>query len=541
MSIAADAGSSGDDGNPVDNTLSPSVPSSNASRNSSLDWIDRLADLCSDRLNPILVKETRQALKSRQFTISFWLVLLFGVGWSFLGISLQIPQVYYLPSGTTMLTGYFLILCVPLLLIVPFSAYRSLAMEREDGTYELLSISTLSARQIVTGKLGSALMQIMVYYAALAPCIGFTYLLRGVDIGTIFVLLVGTFLLSVLLATFGLVFAGAGQNRQWQALTSVLLLLLLLIVGWIWCVLMLGMVFEAGYFIYTPEFFIVVGFVLTMYLTIMTMLIFLAAAQNSFVTDNRSTKLRATMLAQQIGFTGWMCYLWIYYNDDDFVPVLCIISAIAWTIYGALMTGELAELSPRAKRDLPQSFLGRMFLAWFNPGASTGYVLSIATLLGVLLLVIAINLVSASYQPDMTYDADRLGLFCALLWSYVVIYLGVGRFVILLLRKVSEFGMAAAVMMQLLLMIAGCGIPYLLAFWLNRYRVVEYSELQITNWAWTLVETIDGGLTSSVVWAIALPVVFVAICVLAANLVLAAREVDAVRIEAPERVREEDA
>ena len=81
--------------------------------------------------------------------------------------------------------GYYAVLSVPLLIVVPYAAFRSLAGEWEDGTFELLSITALSARQIVTGKLASAILQMMVYYSALAPCIAFTYLLRGIDIITV--------------------------------------------------------------------------------------------------------------------------------------------------------------------------------------------------------------------------------------------------------------------------------------------------------------------------------------------------------------------
>jgi len=35
------------------------------------------------------------------------------------------------------------------------------------------------ARQIISGKLGSAALQVLVYLSALAPCLAFTYLLRG--------------------------------------------------------------------------------------------------------------------------------------------------------------------------------------------------------------------------------------------------------------------------------------------------------------------------------------------------------------------------
>ena len=153
-----------------------------------------------ERLNPILVKEARQAMKSRHFSITFTLLLVCGWGWSLIGVACSMPAIYYAPTGIFMLVGYYCILAVPMLLVVPFSAYRSLAAEREDGTYELLSISTLSARQIVTGKLGSAILQMLVYYSALAPCIAFTYLLRGVDILSILLLLFYTFCISVILS-----------------------------------------------------------------------------------------------------------------------------------------------------------------------------------------------------------------------------------------------------------------------------------------------------------------------------------------------------
>src|SRR4051812_21430074 len=80
-----------------------------------------------ERLNPILVKEARQALKSKQFTITFTLVLICCWAWSILGLALLGPDVHYLDSaGREMFYGYYLILALPLLVIVPYSAFRSL-------------------------------------------------------------------------------------------------------------------------------------------------------------------------------------------------------------------------------------------------------------------------------------------------------------------------------------------------------------------------------------------------------------------------------
>ena len=198
------------------------------------DRLDAALDMASQWLNPILVKEARQALKSRQFVITFTLLLLAGWSWSVIGVVAMLPAIYYAPSGSVLLTGYFVILTVPMLLIVPFSAYRSLAGEREDGTYELLSITTLTARQIVTGKLGSAVLQMLLYYSALSPCIAFTYLLRGVDILTIACVLGFTFLVSLLLTSIGLLCGTASRHKHMQVLMSVALLIGLLIAMIIW-------------------------------------------------------------------------------------------------------------------------------------------------------------------------------------------------------------------------------------------------------------------------------------------------------------------
>jgi len=121
--------------------------------------------------------------------VTFSLLLFWGWLWMLLFIVSGLTAIYYAPVGPSVLMGYYAVLSVPLLIVVPYAAFRSLAGEWEDGTFELLSITALSARQIVTGKLASAVLQMLVYYSALAPCVAFTYLLRGIDIVSIFLLL----------------------------------------------------------------------------------------------------------------------------------------------------------------------------------------------------------------------------------------------------------------------------------------------------------------------------------------------------------------
>ena len=56
-------------------------------------------------------------------------------------------------------------------------------------------------------------------------------------------------------------------------------------------------------------------------------------------------------------------------------------------------------------------------------------------------------------------NPDRFLYVLILGWSYVVAYLGLGCLVVALLRKVSEVTMFASVLLHLLLLLAGSGIP----------------------------------------------------------------------------------
>ena len=151
--------------------------------------VDRLLDrtasfvaTTSERLNPILVKETRQSTKSAMFSTIFllfvaisWIVIVMGT--LIMGSTLETE-----PSAEIFFAWNYGLLSFAIFVVVPFGAYRSLLAERELHTLDLLTITTLSPRQIVFGKLGSALVQVAVYYSAIAPFIAFLSFLQGFDI-----------------------------------------------------------------------------------------------------------------------------------------------------------------------------------------------------------------------------------------------------------------------------------------------------------------------------------------------------------------------
>ena len=373
------------------------------------EWqLERLAE----RLNPILVKEARQALKSRQFIVTFSLLLGFGWGWTFLGVGLWHETVFYGALGPEMLIGYYFVLAVPLLLVVPFSAFRSLAAEREDGTFELVSITALTSRQIVTGKLGSAVLQMIVYYSALSPAIVFTYMLRGIDVLTICMILFYTFLVSLMLSAVGLLMATITRSRNWQVFLSVVLLLMLVMMGiwWSWivvAVLYTNLPYEQDWF-WASNLCI-----LSFYISFMALSIRGAAGHISFASENRATIMRIIMLTQQLLWIGWMTFFWLSQPNEGWLIVMLIFGGIYWAVAGALMSGETAELSPRARRELPQSVLGRTALTWFNPGSGTGYVFATLNLAVLVVLTIMLSLCAELWGVVLAvvegFEASMLG------------------------------------------------------------------------------------------------------------------------------------
>ncbi len=512
--------------------------------------IDRAMVWLSDRLNPILVKETRQALKSKQFLITFTLLLICGWAWSLIGVAMIGPDVWRGAYGPTMFFGYYLILAVPLLVIVPFSAFRSLSEEQEDRTYELMSVTTLGPRQIVRGKLGSTVVQMLVYLSAISPCLAFTYMLRGIDFPTILYILFYSFLGSAALSVVGLLIGTLTSEKHWQVMMSVVLIGGLFMALWFGCMLTYIMLYEGGGggLFRDAEFWQANAAFLTGITAYFVMIFYAAAAQISFASDNRSTRLRVMMVIQQMLFIGWMAWLWIWpaRGEEEIFFIFTSFAAFHWFIMGAFMCGESPELSPRVKRDLPQSFLGRLFLTWFNPGPGTGYLFAISGMLSILVIT-GIGLVAAEsldlpgWRQFNRYGPEHFLSFGVLALSYVTIYLGLGLAVVRLLRKFAQVTLVAAVLLQVLLVLAGFGIPMIIHMMSRQLRSAGYSLLHITDPFWSSVHVTERGAFPAEGYILMTVVPLTALLVLFLNLPAVAREVRRVRIAKPQRVADEDA
>ena len=496
---------------------------------------DRRLEELGEWLNPILVKECRQALKSRQFVITFSLVLLCGWLWSIVGIALLGPGVYYSFDGPEMFYGYYVILAFPLIVIVPYGAFRSLAGEREDRTYELLSITTLEPRQIVSGKLASATVQMMVYLSAISPCLAFTYMLRGIDIVTILFVLLYLFLTSLALSLIALLIATISRERHWQIVLSVVVVvgLAFVFIGRIgdWpCGSEREYIQSGGQGVLDRpcgggnglcEHFRAVFCA--------------ASAQLTFASDNRSTALRVCMLAQHVLFTGWMGYAVAYamgqfqlYLMSEPLVVYMSMAAIYWFFMGSFMTGESPNLSPRVQRGLPQSGLARTLFTWFNPGPATGYVFAMCNVVGAVLFTflgmwVWNSLYGSVTGPGMRDFENEVLVFGTLVVCYFTIYLGVGKLVLAWLRRNNIAGVLTSLVTNVLLVLLGYGVPLVIHLMTDDLRrSASYSLLHITNPIYTVIYAIDRSILFGPHTGL---VIAILVCAAAAVLLLNARSI----------------
>ncbi|MBM4004623.1 MAG: hypothetical protein FJ295_15295 [Planctomycetes bacterium] len=506
------------------------------------EWLER----ASEYLNPLLVKEARQALKSNQFASTFILLMTLAWGWSFLGVSLSEFQLTLGPDGRSMLFGYFMILVVAMFVIVPFSAFRSLAAEREDGTFELISITTLSARQIVFGKLGSAVVQMAVYLSALAPCIAFTSLLQGVDIYLISFLLVITSTISLIFSSFGLMFATITRARHWQSALSVLLILGLGFATLIWLLTALnlfisGSGFFGGGVLEYEVFWTSVLNTVTVGFSFIALFVFAAAGQLSFASDNRATALRCVMAVQNVIGLGWFIYYWLATADWDVLCAGVVTLGLYWSVAGAFMTAESPQLSPRVLRQLPQSLLGRAFFSWFNPGSGTGYSFAMANMGVAVVFVFAMLGVSSvlgmrefGLPPFPSGGADHLVITCVMVWAYLAAYLGIGRLILALFRQFIYVSLPLAFVVYCALHVVGNIVPYMLWVGADRY---SYSTILAPSWIFTVYDAIDGKLSGDL--AVVLVSMSGAVLFLV-NFILAAPEVGYEKMAVPDRVLKDE-
>lgn len=186
---------------------------------SSLAFGERLAEAAG----PIVVKEVRQGLRARVFAIFFGLLLL-GCLVVALVAAAEFDRRTRLELGPDYFRLFLAALAIVEYFVIPYTAFRAMAREREDETWVLLVLTGLGPRRIVRGKVASALAQGLLYASACAPFVLFSYYLNGIDLPTVLAALVMAAAWSCLLVCLAVAAATQAHSRIGRALVHFLVL-----------------------------------------------------------------------------------------------------------------------------------------------------------------------------------------------------------------------------------------------------------------------------------------------------------------------------
>ena len=374
--------------------------------------------------NPVWVKDLRQA--ARNWTVTGTLLLMLAVFY-FISLGFVIfsevedrisgylgPSIFAAIGVAALLAAY---------IFIPIYVGIRTLMERISINADLQYITTMTPGQIIRGKILSSTYLIILFYSAAVPFLVFSYLLRGIDLPTIAIAVLLTFIMNVLLTMGAIVLA-------LSPLHIVMKILLALTVGG-------NAIFTAIYFVigavassaitslfgmssfWTEALPIMITFTLDAFL-IAGLFYFTAVAFITPSSANRSFSLRiyitflCAAIALQFFLWGW------FTNEEEFIlPIIITMPCLIFLgfLFGI---GGRDDLSIRVQREIPSNLVSRFLSFFFFNGTFSCLLWLMGLWTLTILSMLGFHVLWNDFQSSTFFDYDELPL----------LYLGPSLFVL---------------------------------------------------------------------------------------------------------------
>lgn len=325
-------------------------------------------------LNPIVIKELRQAVRSWAVTgmLLLFLVVLFVASVVFLAMGSYDQDT---ALGSQMFSAFTVILAIASVLFIPLYMGIRVASERQENNPDLFYISTLTPARIIRGKFLCGLYMAVLFFSACMPFMAFTNLLRGVDLPTIFFILFCLFL-AVCAANMIAIFLGCvSASRPFKILIA-----LFGIIGSFWLVIPL-----IGYSLFFlnsgiatsmggSRFWVTMLTVIAIGVAVTGLFFVLSVGMVSPPSANRALPIRIYVTAIWL-LTGMLGFGWMVKSRSSDVINLWAALMLALLISSMLVViANADQLSQRVRRAIPQSFVKRFFAFLFYNGPAGGLI-----------------------------------------------------------------------------------------------------------------------------------------------------------------------
>jgi len=383
--------------------------------------------LRSIEVNPMLVKDLRQAARSWTVIGAVLLLMLifFGFSVAFLlnGEFSSRSHNYLGPELFGVVTS--VLMFITFVFIPLYLGVRGM-LERASINADLLYITTMTPGAIMRGKLISGIYLILLFYSTAVPFMVFSYLLRGIDLPTIAFTISLMFLVNVILIQAAITLSVA-------PLHIVLKLLAALALGGPLVFLAMAFVFGASAGGFTARLFNFLSWsemlpiIATILGNCLLLIGFLFSAGVAFVSPsyaNRSSQFRISFTIVWAIFLAEIL-LWCWYENTGeflFAAVFGITAALA---IGIVLSGcGRDDLSRRVRKSIPADPVGR-FCSYF---LFNGTLSALFWLCGLWVLTAAIVVGFVEICSSSTQAADVADSYFVRNLSY---NLGIGTSVIL--------------------------------------------------------------------------------------------------------------
>jgi hypothetical protein len=356
-------------------------------------------------MNPVVVKDLRQAVRSWAVTgtlLLFLVVLFCSAIVFFVTQSFDISTNQQL-GRTTFLT-FSVILTGASLLFIPFYVGVRLAAERQESNLDLLYISTLTPGRIIRGKFFCGVYVAVLFFSACMPFMTFTNMLRGVDLPSVFFILLCLFLAVCCVVQVAIFLACLPISKLLKIFVG---LLAAIASFWaaagltFWTFQMMGrgvgsMMSDRAFW---AAFLTVCGIIFSATL----LLYFLSVALISPPSANRALPVRVYVtVIWALGAA--VSFAWAKkQNDARLMLPWAIVSFVLLGISLAVVVSNQDILSRRVQRTIPEPLFKRAAAFLFYNGAAGGLAW-VALLLGVTYvmtyLALTFGIFSSTMNPD---------------------------------------------------------------------------------------------------------------------------------------------
>lgn len=318
-----------------------------------------------DTINPIVLKELRQAVRGR-----FMPVLL--CTYLFVQVMVMLVNADNSQSnnfGVEMMMSYFSVLGVVVIIFVPFVSAIRHAFERNSDNLDLLYITSLPAKNIVTGKFIAGVVTSLLFFSATMPFIALTLLLRGVDIQSIVGMTFILFVASPLALQGALTASSFSMSRILQILVGLaglfgLIMLLVMVLSGMFGLNNFGTGSTSTFFL-EPEFLTLVGSAI--FFIVLFQKVGVALIQPG--SANRARPVRQTLTI------GWCLSLFAGIAiGGDGVEVWSVIVSTLLAIHAFAVVCERTALNTRIRSELPKQPYHRMWYFFHSSGQANGFI-----------------------------------------------------------------------------------------------------------------------------------------------------------------------